>query len=63
MRPGGRVAVVSQPRGTGATAETTRAAGTDLAGLLDRAGYAEITSAILDLDPPAVCVQGTVPRA
>jgi SAM-dependent methyltransferase len=63
MRPGGRVAVVSQPRSAGATAETTRAAGTDLADLLDRAGYAEVTSATLDLDPPAVCVQATVPRS
>jgi SAM-dependent methyltransferase len=62
MRPGGRVAVVSQPRCPGATAETTRSAGTELADLLDKAGYTGITSATLDLDPPAVCVQATVPR-
>jgi SAM-dependent methyltransferase len=61
IRPSGRVAVVSQPRNAGATAETTRAAGTDVAGLLDKAGYTQITSATLDLDPPAVCVLATVP--
>jgi SAM-dependent methyltransferase len=62
MSPGGRVAVVSQPRGAGATAETSRTAGGDLIDLLDRAGYAEITSATLDLDPPAVCVRAFVPH-
>jgi SAM-dependent methyltransferase len=61
MRPGGRVALVSQPRCPGATAATTRSAGAELAGLLDTAGYTEITSATLDLDPPAVCVRASVP--
>ena len=60
VRPGGRVAVVSQPRCPGATEETTRSAGAELADLLDMAGYIEITTATLDLDPPAVCVRGSV---
>jgi SAM-dependent methyltransferase len=59
--PGGRVALVSQPRCPGATADTTRSAGTELAGFLEKAGYTEITSATLDLDPPAVYVQASVP--
>jgi hypothetical protein len=53
-------ALVTQPRSPGASAETSRTAGIDLARLLDKAGYAGITSATLDLDPPAVCVQATV---
>jgi SAM-dependent methyltransferase len=60
LHAGGRVALVTQPRCPGATAETSRAAGTDLAALLDRAGYTGITVATLELDPPAVCVQATV---
>jgi SAM-dependent methyltransferase len=63
MNPGGRVALVTQPRCPGATVETTRSAGTDLGGLLDDAGYAAITSVTLDLDPPAICVQATVTGA
>jgi SAM-dependent methyltransferase len=60
MYPGGRVALVTQPRCPGATAETSRAAAAKLADLLDKAGYSEIEQAMLDLDPPAVCVQATV---
>jgi SAM-dependent methyltransferase len=59
MHAGGRVALVSQPRCPGATIETSRSAEREFAGLLEGAGYTEITSAMLDLDPPAVCVQGT----
>jgi SAM-dependent methyltransferase len=61
MRPGGRVAVVSQPRNAGATADTTQSAGADLEALLEKAGYTGITADTLDLEPPAVCVQATVP--
>jgi SAM-dependent methyltransferase len=59
MRPGCRVALVSQPRCPGATAETTVAAGEDLLGYLRRAGFGDLRSETLDLRPPAVCVLGT----
>jgi SAM-dependent methyltransferase len=61
MHAGGRVALVSQPRCPGATIETSRSAESELAGLLETAGYTEITSAMLELDPPVVCVRGTSP--
>jgi SAM-dependent methyltransferase len=60
MQPGGRVALVTQPRCPGATLETSRSAAAELAGLLDTAGYTGTTSVMLDLDPPAVCVRATV---
>jgi SAM-dependent methyltransferase len=59
MRHGGRVALVSQPRCRGAGAETTVAAGDELAGYLRAAGFDDIHSEILDLQPPAVCVLAT----
>lgn len=59
MRPGGRVAVVSQPRCPGATAETTAAAGEELASYLRAAGFGDLRTETLDLDPPVVCVLGT----
>src|ERR671937_880776 len=39
MRPGGRIAIVSQPRCPGATAETTVAAGREIAARLTEAGF------------------------
>jgi SAM-dependent methyltransferase len=62
LHPAGRIALVAQPRCRGATAETSRVAATELAALLDKAGYTDITIATLELDPPAVCVQATVSR-
>jgi SAM-dependent methyltransferase len=59
MRPGGRAALVSQPRRPGATAETTIAAGRDLAAYLREAGFSDLRSETLDLRPPVVCVLGT----
>jgi ubiquinone/menaquinone biosynthesis C-methylase UbiE len=61
MRDGGRVALVSQPRCKGASAETTQAAGGALEGHLRIAGFTEIRSETLDLRPPAICVLGTRP--
>ena len=60
MAPAARVALVSQPRCPGADVETSRAAGDGLADLLDEVGFTGITSDLLDLDPPAVCVRATV---
>jgi ubiquinone/menaquinone biosynthesis C-methylase UbiE len=62
LRPGGTMAVVSQPRNRGATAEHTRAAEERFRRLLDQAGYGDLHSETLDLDPPAVCVLGRRPH-
>jgi ubiquinone/menaquinone biosynthesis C-methylase UbiE len=61
MRPGGRIAIVSQPRCPGATAETTVAAGREIATRLTGAGFTCIRSDTLALKPPVVCVIGEVP--
>jgi len=61
MRPGGRIAIVSQPRCPGATAETTAAAGREIAARLTAAGFTGIRSDTLALKPPVICVMGEVP--
>ena len=61
MRPGGRIAIVSQPRCPGATAETTAAAGREIAARLTAAGFTSIRSDTLALTPPVICVLGEVP--
>jgi SAM-dependent methyltransferase len=58
LRPGGRVALVSQPRRPGATAATSAAAADELAALLTGAGFEHLRTEMLDLDPPAACVLG-----
>jgi SAM-dependent methyltransferase len=60
MRPGGRIAIVSQPRCPGATAETTVAAGHEIVAHLTEAGFTHIRSNTLALKPPVVCVIGEV---
>jgi SAM-dependent methyltransferase len=62
LRPGGRMALVSQPRCPGATAATSAAAADTLAALLSDAGFENPRIETLDLDPPAVCVLATRPR-
>ena len=61
MRPGGRIAIVSQPRCPGATAETTVAAGREIAAHLTAAGCRHIRSDTLALTPSVICVRGEVP--
>lgn len=61
MRPGGRIAIVSQPRCPGATAETTAAAGREIAARLTAAGFRNLRSDTLALTPPVICVRGEVP--
>jgi SAM-dependent methyltransferase len=61
IRPGGRIAIVSQPRCPGATAETTVAAGREIGTRLTGAGFTCIRSDTLALKPPVVCVIGEVP--
>jgi ubiquinone/menaquinone biosynthesis C-methylase UbiE len=56
LRPGGRIALVSQPRCPGATAATSAAAANELAALLTEAGFEHLQTEMLDLDPPAACV-------
>ncbi|MGC7095478.1 class I SAM-dependent methyltransferase [Amycolatopsis lurida] len=63
LRPGGRIAVVSQPRCPGATAANSAAAATELAGQLTDAGFEHVRTEMLDLDPPAACVLGRVAPA
>jgi SAM-dependent methyltransferase len=58
LRPRGRIALVSQPRCPGATAATSAVAADELAGLLTAAGFENLHTEILDLDPPAACVLG-----
>ncbi|HEU5110433.1 MAG TPA: class I SAM-dependent methyltransferase [Micromonosporaceae bacterium] len=63
LRPGGRIALVSQPRCPGATAATSAAAANELAGLLTDAGFERLRTEMLYLDPPAACVLGHVAPA
>lgn len=60
LRPGGRIALVSQPRCPGATAATSAAAASELAELLTEAGFERLRTEMLDLDPPTTCVIGYV---
>jgi ubiquinone/menaquinone biosynthesis C-methylase UbiE len=59
LRTGGRIALVSQPRSRGATADTTARAARDLEDLLVQAGFAQIRTETLALDPPVACVIAT----
>jgi SAM-dependent methyltransferase len=63
LRPGGRIALVSQPRCPGATAATSAASASELADLLTEAGFEHLRTEMLDLDPPAACVLGHVAPA
>jgi ubiquinone/menaquinone biosynthesis C-methylase UbiE len=62
LRPGGRIALVSQPRCPGATAATSAAAGDRLTAQLSDAGFAVLRVETLELDPPAVCALATQPH-
>jgi ubiquinone/menaquinone biosynthesis C-methylase UbiE len=59
LRAGGRIAIVSQPRCPGATAETTRRAAANITERLEAAGFEQIRAEILDLKPPVTCVIAT----
>jgi SAM-dependent methyltransferase len=61
LRPGGRIALVAQPRNAGASADDSRQAADRLSGLLGEAGYADVEVDTLELDPPAVCVRAVSP--
>jgi SAM-dependent methyltransferase len=53
LTPGGRIAIASQPRHPGATAPD---AARTIGELLQAAGFTQLTTKTLDLDPPVVCV-------
>ncbi|MEO3855120.1 methyltransferase domain-containing protein [Acrocarpospora sp. B8E8] len=59
LRPGGRIALASQPRCAGATADTTAQAGRELHNLLTQAGFTQPRMETLNLNPPVVCVLAT----
>jgi len=61
LRPGGRVALASQPRCAGATADTTARAGRELHDRLTQAGFTQARTETLDLNPPVACVLATNP--
>jgi SAM-dependent methyltransferase len=56
LAPGGRLAVASQPRCPGATADTSRKAAGEIEGLLADAGFTRMRTETLRLSPPVVCV-------
>ncbi|MEV5322643.1 class I SAM-dependent methyltransferase [Nonomuraea sp. NPDC052634] len=61
LRPGGRIALVSQPRCPGASRETTVRAARELRDLRERAGFAGFRVETLELDPPVACVLAVNP--
>ncbi|GAA3160984.1 hypothetical protein GCM10020001_101540 [Nonomuraea salmonea] len=61
LRPGGRIALVSQPRCPGATRETTARAAQELQGLLAEAGFVGFRVETLELRPPVACVLAAAP--
>ncbi len=61
LSDGGSIAIVSQPRCPGATAETTRAAAAQIVELLEAAHLVAIRVETLNLRPPVACVIGSVP--
>lgn len=62
LRPDGRIALVAQPRRLDATAAHSAEVARELAGLLTEAGIEYVRTEMLDLDPPAACVLGRIPR-
>jgi SAM-dependent methyltransferase len=56
LAPGGRIAIASQPRCPGATADTARSAAAGIEDLLRRAGFTQLKTETLGLDPPVICV-------
>jgi SAM-dependent methyltransferase len=61
LRPEGHIALVSQPRCPGATHATTARAARELQDLLTQAGFTQIRTETLGLDPPVACVLGSNP--
>jgi SAM-dependent methyltransferase len=58
LRPGGLIAVAHQPRGPGASDETSAAQGREMAATLARAGFSDVRVETLRLKPAVVCALG-----
>jgi SAM-dependent methyltransferase len=56
LRPGGTIAIASQPRCPGATRETSARAAAGIEAALRSAGFALPRTKTLELKPPVVCV-------
>jgi SAM-dependent methyltransferase len=61
LAPGGRIAIVSQPRCHGATASTSRSAAGEIENLLRSAGFTQLSTETLPLSPPVICVIAAAP--
>jgi len=61
LAPGGRIAIASQPRCPGATADTSRAAAREIEDLLSDAGFTRVGTQTLPLSPPVICVLAASP--
>ncbi len=61
LAPGGRIAIVSQPRCHGATAGTSRSAAGEIENLLRSAGFTQLSTETLPLSPPVSCVIAAAP--
>lgn len=59
LAPGGRMAIASQPRTPGATADTSRNAAREIETLLRDAGFTQTSTHTLPLSPPVICVLAT----
>lgn len=63
LRPGGRLAIVFQPRAPGSTDETAARAGDEIAKQFGAAGFTDVRVETLDLQPTnVVCVLGVRPQ-
>ena len=58
LRPGGLIAVAHQPRGPGASDETSAAKGREMEAALAEAGFSEVRLEAMALKPAVVCALG-----
>jgi SAM-dependent methyltransferase len=61
LAPAGHIAIASQPRCPGATADTSRSAAREIENLLRDAGFTQMRTEILRLSPPVACVLAASP--
>jgi SAM-dependent methyltransferase len=61
LAPQGRLAIASQPRCHGATADTSRGAAAEIENLLRSAGFTRLRTETLPLTPPVICVLAAAP--
>jgi SAM-dependent methyltransferase len=61
LAPDGRIAIASQPRCPGATTDTSRNAADEIQGLLRSAGFTQMSTQTLPLNPPVICVLAAGP--